>query len=289
VGKKKTKDVQFYSEVAEVSLALNQHKTHFGDSEEIEEEQRERQMRQRYINQYENFVKLVQAKCPQIEFDIPFHELGFFGAPNRSSVFLQPTSHCLVNLTESPFFVMSLEDVEFAFFERVSPDMVLKNFDIAFIFKDYSRPVVRVSSIPSDSLQGIKSWLNSVDIKYFEGVTPINWTKLLSHIVSHPDDFLEAGGWSMLDTNADNDESTDEEEDGDDNFGESDLSSSDSDDDYSMDSDESESEGSGSEGDSAMSDDDVIVGGDDDDDDDDDGMVDDDSRTGEPPSKAPRL
>ena len=36
----------------------------------------------------------------EIEFDTPFRELGFPGAPFRSTVLLQPTSGCLVNLTE---------------------------------------------------------------------------------------------------------------------------------------------------------------------------------------------
>lgn len=36
----------------------------------------------------------------EIEFDTPFRELGFPGAPYRSTVLLQPTSGCLVTLTE---------------------------------------------------------------------------------------------------------------------------------------------------------------------------------------------
>lgn len=36
----------------------------------------------------------------EIEFDTPFRDLGFPGAPFRSTVLLQPTSGCLVNLTE---------------------------------------------------------------------------------------------------------------------------------------------------------------------------------------------
>lgn len=299
VGKKKTKDVQFYSEVAEVSLSLDQRKTHYGDSEEIEEEQRERQMRQRYITLYENFVRRVQNMSPQIEFDIPFHELGFYGAPYRSSVFLQPTSHCLVNLTEFPPFVVCLEDVEIAFFERVSPGMVLKNFDLVFVFKDYARPVVRINSVPSDSLQGVKSWLNSVDIKYYEGPNPITWNKLLPHIQAHPDDFLDAGGWQMLDLNADDsDDDSDGSEEEDENFGESDISSGDDDDDDYSDDDSDASEGSASGGDDGddddedeedvvkvMSDDDEDDGGRDNDEDDDDDM---EARNAQPPAKASR-
>ena len=36
----------------------------------------------------------------EVEFDMPFRDLGFHGAPFRSTVLLQPTSGCLVNLNE---------------------------------------------------------------------------------------------------------------------------------------------------------------------------------------------
>ena len=36
----------------------------------------------------------------EVEFDAPFRELGYPGVPFRSTVLLQPTSGCLVNLTE---------------------------------------------------------------------------------------------------------------------------------------------------------------------------------------------
>lgn len=36
----------------------------------------------------------------EVEFDAPFRELGFPGVPFRSTVLLQPTSGCLVNLVE---------------------------------------------------------------------------------------------------------------------------------------------------------------------------------------------
>lgn len=46
-----------------------------------------------------------------------------------------PTSKCLVALSEIPFFVMDLSDVEIVHFERVS--FMTKNFDMVFIFKDF--------------------------------------------------------------------------------------------------------------------------------------------------------
>lgn len=45
-------------------------------------------------------LKVEAMTKQEIEFDTPFRELGFPGAPFRSTVLLQPTSGCLVNLTE---------------------------------------------------------------------------------------------------------------------------------------------------------------------------------------------
>ena len=43
----------------------------------------------------------------------------FVGVPFRSTVLLQPTTHCLVMLTEQPVFVITLDEVELVHFERV--------------------------------------------------------------------------------------------------------------------------------------------------------------------------
>lgn len=99
----------------------------------------------------------------EIEFDTPFRELGFQGAPFRSTVLLQPTSGCLVNLTEWPPFVVTLEDVELVHFERVQ--FHLKNFDMVFVFKDYARRTAMVNAIPMNMLDHVKEWLNSCDIR----------------------------------------------------------------------------------------------------------------------------
>ena len=56
-----------------------------------------------------------------------------------------------------PPFVVSLEDTELVHFERVS--FQLKNFDIVFIFKDYSRKVAMINSVPMTMLDHVKEWL----------------------------------------------------------------------------------------------------------------------------------
>lgn len=88
---------------------------------------------------------------------LAYRELGFPGAPFRSTVLLQPTSGSLVNLTEWPPFVITLEDVELVHFERVQ--FHLKNFDMIFIFKDYTRKVAMVNAVPMNMLDHVKEWL----------------------------------------------------------------------------------------------------------------------------------
>jgi nucleosome binding factor SPN SPT16 subunit len=67
--------------------------------------------------------------------------------------------------------VITLEDVQLVHFERVQ--FHLKNFDMCFISKDYSKKVMMVASIPMTMLDHVKEWLNSVDIKYTEGRLPL--------------------------------------------------------------------------------------------------------------------
>ena len=45
-------------------------------------------------------IKVEGMTKQEIEFETPFRDLGFPGAPYRSTVLLQPTSGCLVNFTE---------------------------------------------------------------------------------------------------------------------------------------------------------------------------------------------
>ena len=59
MGKKKTKDVQFYVEVMEASYSLDNTRRSGYDPDELEEEQRERAMRSRMNMEFQNFVKKV--------------------------------------------------------------------------------------------------------------------------------------------------------------------------------------------------------------------------------------
>ena len=50
-----------------------------------------------------------------------------------------PTVNCLINITEPTPFILCLDEVEVACFERIMGG--LKNCDLVFIFKDYDKPV----------------------------------------------------------------------------------------------------------------------------------------------------
>jgi hypothetical protein len=53
--------------------------------------------------------------------------------PHRETVLVLPTVNCLVELTQMPFTVVALSDIEIINLERVGFN--LKNFDMAIVFK----------------------------------------------------------------------------------------------------------------------------------------------------------
>ncbi|XP_050517919.1 FACT complex subunit spt16 isoform X2 [Diabrotica virgifera virgifera] len=208
-GKKKHVDVQFYTEVGEITTDLGKHQ-HMHDRDDLAAEQSERELRQKLKTAFKSFCEKVESMTKQeIEFDTPFRELGFPGAPFRSTVLLQPTSGCLVNLTEWPPFVVTLEDVELVHFERVQ--FHLKNFDMVFVFKEYLKKTVMVNAIPMNMLDHVKEWLNSCDIRYSEGVQSLNWVKIMKTITDDPEGFFDSGGWTFLDPESDEEQAKEEE------------------------------------------------------------------------------
>ncbi|UYV66618.1 SUPT16H [Cordylochernes scorpioides] len=210
-GKKRNNDVQFYTEVGEITTDLGKLQ-HMHDRDDLASEQAERELRQKLKNAFKSFCeKVEQLTKAELEFDTPFRELGFPGVPSRSTVLLQPTSGCLVNLTDWPPFVITLEELELVHFERVQ--FHLKNFDMVFVFKDYSHKVAMVNAIPMNMLDNVKDWLNQCDIRYTEGIQSLNWTKILKTITDDPEGFFDNGGWSFLDPDSDGEGVEDEEED----------------------------------------------------------------------------
>lgn len=212
IGNKKVSNVQFYQEAGSLADDLETSKRkrtmHMNEQEELEQEQRERELRVKLNARFNRFVNNISSLASQnkyvLEFDIPYSDLAFYGAPNKGIVKLMPTVNCLVNLTEFPFFVITLDDIEIVHFERVQ--FSIKNFDMVFVYKDF-HTTRRICSIPRESLDNIKDWLDQVDILFSEGVMSLNWNPVLAEIRHDFNRFLEEGGWAFLrDDKSDNGE-----------------------------------------------------------------------------------
>lgn len=214
IGKKKTYDVQFYREATDMSIdetGNRKRKYRYGDEDELEQEQEERRRRAMLDKEFKNFSELIADQSHGlVDLDIPFRELGFQGVPSRSAVVCLPTRDCLIQLVDLPFLVITLEEVEIAHLERVQ--FGLKNFDMVFVFKDFSRPVTHISTIPMESLEDVKAWLTDVDIPISEGPVNLNWPTIMKTINSDPYGFFQDGGWSFLGGSGDSDGEDDDEE-----------------------------------------------------------------------------
>jgi nucleosome binding factor SPN SPT16 subunit len=164
IGKKKTCDIQFYREVTDANFdeTGNRRRRHnYGDEDELVAEQEERKQRHLLNREFKEFSqKVTQLSKDAVSVDVPYRDLAFRGVPVRQLVLMQPTTDCLVHLSESPFTVITLADIEIAHLERVQ--FGLKNFDLVIVYKDFSLPVVHINSIPTDQLDNVKEWLEYV-------------------------------------------------------------------------------------------------------------------------------
>lgn len=253
VGKKKTKDVQFYKEATDMAFdeTGNRRRKHrFGDEEEFEQEQEERRQRAALDKHFKAFAERIQNAAEDelsSGADVPFRELGFNGVPNRSNVLLQPTADCLVQLTEPPFLVITLDEIEIAHLERVQ--FGLKNFDMVFVFKDFHRPPVHINTIPVENLEGVKDWLDSISIPYSEGPLNLNWGTIMKTIIADPHEFFVGGGWSFLQAESDSEDGDESEEESAFEMSDEELEASDE---SSEDESEFDDDASADEGDASM-------------------------------------
>ena len=257
IGKKKTKDVQFYREATDMAFdeTGNRKRRHrYGDEDEVAQEEEERRRRAALDKEFQNFAGKLEAQGKDYDMgtvDLPERTLGFNGVPHRSNVFMQPTTGCLIQLTEPPFFVLSLDEIEQVHLERVQ--FGLKNFDMVIVFKDFHRTPVHINTIPVESLENIKDWLDSLDICTSEGPLNLNWSTIMKTITADPHQFFADGGWSFLSAESDSEDNDEEEEESAFEMSDSDLVASDesSEDDSDFDEAASEDEGEGSDEESA--------------------------------------
>lgn len=196
------------------------------DPDEMDDEQRERQLRKRLNQAFKDFCKKVDAVAKkngyELEFDIPYRDLGFTGNPHKEMVTITPTLNCLVNLTETPFFVVDLDEVDHVHFERVT--YMSKAFDMVLVNKDFNKQPWQVAMIPHSDKDAIQEWLTDMEITYTEGPINLNWKQIIATIKdddrfyhnTEEDEVTEKeAGWEFLrmyGREDDDDESEDEED-----------------------------------------------------------------------------
>lgn len=194
VGKKKRKDIQFYTDVVDSSQALDGKRRSMYDPDEQLEEQRERQARAQLNKAFKRFVEKVQLVAEgdrsgvhNFLFDSPSRDIAFPGVPGKEMVTLMPCGDCLVSLSERPPFVLSMASVEHVHFERVL--FSSKNFDMVCIFKEgvvdqHAEQFVRISAIPMTDRDQIQHWLDVVvDVTFTQGPHTINWKSFIKERV----------------------------------------------------------------------------------------------------------
>lgn len=123
----------------------------------------------------------------KIEVDIPEDDLAFNGCPQKQVVRIRPTKECLVALSEFPFFILDVNDIEVVHFERMYYGM--KNFDLAVIKKDF-QTCTRINSIPTEYTEELRSYFNAIGIIYLESLAPLKWDLILNQIREDFDSWL---------------------------------------------------------------------------------------------------
>jgi nucleosome binding factor SPN SPT16 subunit len=206
IGKKKQKDIQFYTEVIESSLNLDNQRRSAYDPDELDDEQRERDMKRKLNKTFLEFCKKVEKVAKHYEFnlnyDIPYRDLGFHGTYHREMAYLMPSVSCLVNLTEMPFFVVDISEVDHVHFERVT--FATKYFDMIIILKNYETK--GITAIEIKYLDQIQDWLSDVQITFTAGPDTFQWKSVMDTVKeddrfyydTHADGTPKAVGWLML-------------------------------------------------------------------------------------------
>jgi len=229
IGRKKHSDIQVFTEVVDASQAVNGGRRSMYDPEEMDDEQRERQLRKKLNEAFKDYCRKVELVAKKngfsLEFDIPYRDLGFLGNPHKEMVSITPTLNCLVNLTETPFFVVDLSNVDHVHFERVT--LQSKAFDMVIINKDFTKQPWRVDMIPNVEKNSIQDWLTDMEISYTEGPMNLNWKQIMSTISgderfymdTEEDGYTEKeAGWAFLRMSGNDDEDDEDSVEGDSDF-----------------------------------------------------------------------
>lgn len=194
-GKRKTQDLQFFTEVGVQTEDLSQRKSASTfDPDEILEEQNQRQMKERLNACFQSFCKKVE-ESHKLTFDIPYKDTAFTGVVHKSSIELSFCKHSLVGLQEWPPVCIDLSEVDIVVFERAVVN--LREFDMVLVKKNYDEMPVRITTIPKNNLDSFKRWFGQLNMIWYVCSMNMQWAAVMKEVTSNLPDFLELGGWDQ--------------------------------------------------------------------------------------------
>ncbi|KAI3859023.1 hypothetical protein MKX03_011112 [Papaver bracteatum] len=151
-----------------------------------------------------NFVDKINWQKPRSPFPFPirgvYKEVEFHGVykegrslvlPSKASDVFVLTVSLLVHVTNTPFFVVDLGDIEIVNLARLRPQEI----DMTIVFKDFKCHVLQIGAIPLDSLNDIKRCLDFVGVKFYDNILDLNWNYIVKEIAKKPMTFVKRGGW----------------------------------------------------------------------------------------------
>lgn len=207
IANKSTLHVTFFKQVVESAVDTSiRGLGSMTDQAEFAEEERERKIRKKINKEFKVFAKAVKeldgfsAKIEQ-----PERELGFYGVPDKSRIYLMPTISALVSVNpqEVPFVLMRF-DIEIAVFERLQQRS--STFDLVFILtgwetKDSSQTsYININTIDIEYEERIKGWLEVILNNKKPYVSPMNfdWKTIMPKLRKKYDEFVKEGGWDAF-------------------------------------------------------------------------------------------
>jgi nucleosome binding factor SPN SPT16 subunit len=224
VGNKKVKDIQFYNSLQQTTddlsgtLGLTTDKKCRRSNPLVEDNEEAFDLsRMKLEEAFKGFMQSVERETNGlVKFEIPDKSKGFYGSFESVGGNYYPCDRCLVSISSAPFVVVNIEEIDVIFFERVGMGLRTNNFDIAIIFKNFTKPVVSINSVSNKAKEELRFWFDSKDKIILEGAMNLNWSKLLKRFITDLDQFVfEEDGWNAFASARElggKDESEDEEE-----------------------------------------------------------------------------
>lgn len=209
IQEKKTMDVQIFRECT-VNAVHDTRKTRGMSREdaEIYEEEEEERVQEEINEVFYEFAEKVSAQS-RIILEQPLSR-GFYGVPYRQNVLVQPTSECIISITEFPFFILAFKEIEILNFERRIGGVT--TCDMVFVLKDKTKNPVYIHGVSSSDVSWLMDFFDSKDVCFTETKVNIQWGNVLRSVLEDPVAFYEGGAWAILQPNREIAEDEDEPE-----------------------------------------------------------------------------